>query len=57
MTVLITWVIFEMSIVHNTPYQRGLYGTYCLCPLAKAINPMWPEGVWYNYFKAYHVIL
>ena len=29
-------------------------GFYCLSPRAKAINPMRPEGAWYNYLKPYY---
>ena len=43
-----------MVYVIVIPCPRGLYGIYCLSPRAKAINPMRPEGAWYNYFKAYY---
>ena len=43
--------IYFIYYVIVIPYPRGLYGIYCLNPRAKAINPMWPKGVWYNYLK------
>ena len=44
--------------VHNyimvIPCHQGLYGIYCLSPRVKTINPIPPERVWYDCFKAYY---